>query len=124
MSMSVNLFQKYGGFAAISKIVMAFYDKAIDSDVIGGYFEDVDMRRLVDHQTKFISTIMGGPASFSDDALRQAHSHLAIDPSAFAEMTSLLEATLLESGIEPGDVERIIAEIRAKSSFIVTSGGS
>lgn len=122
--MSVSLFQKYGGFAAISKIVMSFYDRAIESDVIGGYFEGVDMRRLVDHQTKFISTIMGGPASFSDDALRQAHAHLGIDRAAFDEMTDLLEATLLQAEFAAGDVEKIISEIRAKSPLIVSSGGS
>lgn len=120
--MSVNLFQKYGGFAAISKVVMAFYDRVLESDAIGEYFDGIDMRRLVDHQTKFISSIMGGPASYTDDALRQAHAHLGIDRKAFEEMARLLEATLRQADFDPGDVERIIAEIRAKASVVIAPG--
>jgi hypothetical protein len=46
-----TMFERYGGFATVSKVVMAFYDKALDSDVIGVYFENVDMPALIDHQT-------------------------------------------------------------------------
>lgn len=42
--MSRSLFDKYGGFASVSKVVSAFYDKAVDSDIIGPYFDDIDMR--------------------------------------------------------------------------------
>lgn len=61
--MSQSMFERYGGFAKLSK-VMAFYDRVLDSDVIGDFFEGVDMRRLIDHQTKFISQVMGGPAAY------------------------------------------------------------
>lgn len=54
-----TMFERYGGFANVSKIVMSFYDKVLDSDVIGDYFEDVDMWALIDHQTKFIAPPAG-----------------------------------------------------------------
>jgi hemoglobin len=57
------MLERYGGFPTLSRIVMDFYDRVIDSDVLGPFFEDVDMRRLVDHQTKFVAWLMGGPAS-------------------------------------------------------------
>ena len=63
--MARSLFDKYGGFASVSKVVMTFYTKVLDSDVIGDYFDGIDMRRLIDHQTKFIATIMGGPVGKS-----------------------------------------------------------
>jgi len=119
--MAVSLFQKYGGFGAISKLIMAFYDKAVESDVIGDYFEGVDMRRLVDHQTKFISALMGGPASYTDDALRQSHARLAIDKRAFEEMARLLELTLREAKLDPADVELVIDAVRSKEAVIVTA---
>ncbi len=59
--MALSLFEKYGGFASVSKIVSAFYNKAIDSDVIRPYFDNIDMRELIDHQTKFIAAM--SPAS-------------------------------------------------------------
>ena len=44
----MTLFDKYGGFATVSKVVMSFYDRVLDSDQIGEYFEDIDMKRLID----------------------------------------------------------------------------
>jgi hemoglobin len=117
-----SLFEKYGGFAKISKLVHAFYEKAIDSDVVGPYFDDVDMRALVDHQTKFIASVMGGPASYSDEALRKVHARLDIDRPAFDEMARLLREALLEGGIAPSDVDRVMAEIEARASVIITTG--
>ena len=68
-----TMFERYGGFATVSKVVLTFYDKAIDSDIIGKYFENVDMPALIDHQTKFVSQVMGGPASWKrDDTIRRA----------------------------------------------------
>ena len=62
--MSQTLYERYGGFSAISRLVMAFYDNLLDSDQIADYFEDVDMRRLIDHQTKFVASLMGDPQAF------------------------------------------------------------
>jgi hemoglobin len=118
--MSSSLFDRYGGFATVSKFVSAFYDKVLDSDVIGPYFDDVDMRRLVDHQTKFIASVMGGPVSYSDDALRKVHAPYDIDHVAFNEMSRLLRETLEEFGVKPTDVEQIIGEIEAREGVVIS----
>ena len=118
--MTASLFDKYGGFANISKVVSAFYERAIDSDIIGPYFDDVDMRAMVDHQTKFIASVMGGPASYSDEALHKVHASHHIDHAAFAEMAALLRQTLVDSGIQPDDVELVMNEIAARESVVVT----
>ena len=96
--MTRPLFEKYGGFAQVSKVVMSFYDKVLDSEIIGPYFDNIDVRRLIDHQTKFIASVMGGPASFSNEALRQVHANLDTDKNSFDEMTRLLTETLTEIG--------------------------
>lgn len=118
--MARTMFEKYGGFGAVSKVVSAFYDKVLDSDVIGPYFDDVDMRRLVDHQTKFISDTMGGPASYSNEALRKVHAGHHIDRAAYEEMARLLRETLLEFGFEPNDVDAIMSEIEARSAYVIS----
>ncbi len=61
--MSVSMFDRYGGFATVRTIVSSFYDKVLDSDRLSRFFVDIDMRALVDHQTKFVASLMGGPAS-------------------------------------------------------------
>lgn len=114
-----SMFERYGGFASVSKIVMAFYDKALDSDIIGVYFEDVDIKALIDHQTKFIAHVMGGPASYSNDALRTIHERHEIDRAAFDEMAMLLRETLEDFDLEPADVDTIMVQIRDRAPYIV-----
>jgi len=108
------MFERYGGFASVSKIVMAFYDKVLDSDIIGHHFEDVEMGRLVDHQTKFIASVMGGPASYSDEALQRLHAHLQIDREQFEEMAGLLGETLEDFEVAREDIDEVLAQIRAR----------
>ena len=78
------------------------------------------MRDLIDHQTKFIASVMGGPASFSDEVLRRVHTPLKISPAAFAEVAGLLKETLEDFELEQPDIERVIGEVKKRESFIVT----
>lgn len=118
-AMSQTMFERYGGFATVSKVVMAFYDKALDSDIIGAYFEDVDLRRLIDHQTKFVSSVMGGPASYSDEQLRVLHAHLDITTEAFNEMLELFEETLEDFEFEQEDVDHIVRYLAGRAPYII-----
>jgi hemoglobin len=122
--MTTSLFQKYGGFAKVSRVVLTFYDKVLDSDQIGDFFDGVDMSKLVDHQTKFISSLLGGPASYSDERLRQLHSHLGISDADMDEMIRLLDEALDEHGFEPADRELVTREIEARRKFIVRQGAA
>ncbi len=118
--MAQTMFERYGGFAQVSKVVSEFYDRALESPVIGHFFANTDMRRQIDHQTKFISALLGGPASYSDEQLKSAHANLAIDDEAFEEMASLLEETLEDSGFEAADVAFVRREITRRRHIIVS----
>ena len=118
--MSSSMFESYGGFAKVSRMVSAFYDKALDSAILSPYFENVDMKRLIDHQTKFFSSVMGGPASYTDEELERVHAHLNIDERAFLEMASLFKETLEDFGVKDEDVDYIYNEIKSKAKFIIT----
>ncbi|MEH6470039.1 MAG: group 1 truncated hemoglobin [Halopseudomonas sp.] len=114
------LFDKYGGFATVSRIVSAFYGEVLESERLNPYFEGVDMRRQIDHQTKFIASIMGGPASFSNEALERVHARLDIDEASFEEVVKLLRFTLEDFELEEGDISLIIREVAGRKRFIVT----
>ena len=118
--MATTLFQKYGGFAAVSRIVLTFYDKVLDSEQIAHFFEDVDLSRLVDHQTKFIASLLGGPASFSDEHLRKVHIHLGIGDADFDEMARLLDESLAQHRFSPDDRDHVSRQIEARRPVIVS----
>ena len=83
------MFERYGGLAFISRVVLNFYDRVLASARLAPFFADIDMQRLVEHQAKFISSVMGGPSSYSTAALREAHAHLQINDPTFDEMIGL-----------------------------------
>lgn len=117
--MAQTMFERYGGFGKVHKIVMSFYAKVLDSDVMGPYFEDIEMPRLMDHQTKFISQVMGGPAVYSNEVLAQVHARLNVTDDAFDEMYWLLQETLEDFELDSVDIESILKEIKARRPWIV-----
>ena len=115
-----TLFEKYGGFAKVSRFVSTFYDKVLDSPTLAPYFADADMRRLIDHQTKFMAQAMGGPVSYSDQELERVHARLQISNDAFDEMTALLREALEDRDVAGDDIEAICKEMVSRRNVIVS----
>lgn len=115
-----TLFEKYGGFAKVSKVVLAFYDALLDSDDIGPFFDDVDMSKMVDHQTKFIASLLGGPAAYTDNQLRQLHAHLDIADPHFDELKVVLSGTLQDHGFASEDIAAVLGEFENRRHLIVS----
>ncbi|MEO1889148.1 MAG: group 1 truncated hemoglobin [Cycloclasticus sp.] len=103
-----SLYNKYGGFETVSKVVHSFYDKVLVSDTFKPYFEDVDTQRVIDHQTKFFCDIMGGPVAFEGKTLAEIHVGMEIKDSAYAELSELLEETLEDHGLDDTDVKTLL----------------
>ena len=116
---TIPLFTKYGGLRALRNVIFDFYDRVLDSDIIGPFFDDVDMAKLVDHQTKFFTSLLGGPADFGDRRLAMAHEHLDVSHAHFDEITSILTATLWDAGFTRDDLDTVIAAVEARRSLIV-----
>jgi hemoglobin len=116
-----TMFERYGGLPFVTRFVLSFYDRVLASIRLAPFFAHTDMQRLVEHQAKFISTVMGGPTSYSNAVLREVHAHLDIDDQAFDEMIDLFKATLEDSKIADSDVEIIIADVNARRRYIVRS---
>ena len=92
----------------------------LESPNLADYFKNTDMRRLVDHQTKFIASLMGGPAEYSNEALERAHARLNIDQASFDEMMGLLAETLEDFDFDDTDIKTLAAEMKIRSKYIIT----
>lgn len=112
-------FEKYGGFKTVSRVVLTFYEMVLDSDVVGHHFDDVDMPKLMDHQTKFVSAIMGGPAAMSDERLAYVHHKLDISAAEFEEICTLLVEAMQRHGMEQGDIVEIARIFEEKRGLIL-----
>lgn len=116
---SIPLFEKYGGLRTLRAVIIDFYDRVLDSDVVGHFFEDVDIAKLIDHQTKFFTSILGGPAEFADQRLANAHRNLNVTDIHFDEITCILEDTLTAAGFAKSDLITTLSAVEARRSLIV-----
>lgn len=117
--MKRTIFEKYGGFSSVSRVVMSFYDRMLDSPLTRPFFDGINMKRLIDHQTKFIATVMGGPASYTKEQIERAHAHLDITDPAFDESIELLRETLEDHDFEDDDVDAVAGEMSSYRHFVV-----
>jgi hemoglobin len=117
--MERSVYERYGGFAQVSRIVLDFYDRIMEDDDLGPFFDDVDMGRIVDHQTKFIAMLLGGPAHYTDEQITRVHSHLVIGEGHFDKLEALLAETLADHGMAAEDVAHVVGEFHRRRGLVI-----
>ena len=80
------------------------------------------MAALIDHQTKFISHALGGPAHYTGRTLEVGHQHLKITHDHFDEVAEILQDTLEDAGMSAEDVEAVMGIVGSTRSAIVHEG--
>ena len=118
-----TMFERYGGFTQISRVVSSFNARVLDSPNMGPDFHGVDKKRQIDHQTKVIAFLMGGPASYSDEHLRSIHQHMNIGREALNEMVELMTETLEDFDFSDEDIEAVRKQLLNRARLIINEGG-
>ncbi len=116
-----TMFDRYGGFATVSRIVSAFYDQVMDAPELEPYFQNINMARLIDHQTKFIASVMGGPASYTLDQLERTHARIGINEEDFLTVAKILRETLEDFEMDESDIASLINTVMAAKRAIVST---
>ncbi|NQZ86179.1 MAG: group 1 truncated hemoglobin [Colwellia sp.] len=119
--MENTLYDKYGGFDTFSMVVSNFYQKVLDSEELAPYFEDVNMEKLMSHQTNFIAVALGGPEKYTGLDLKTVHAPYKITVPHFLEVAELLEESLEEASVEEKDISTIMTLISGLMDQIVAS---
>lgn len=117
----MQLYDKYGGFAAISHIVHAFYDKVLAAPSLDPYFHGVEMEALIAHQTRFLCKVLGGPDNYTGRAMSKVHQPHHISAAAFAEVAAMLQEALEEAQVEPDDVATIMGVVASVRGDVVSA---
>jgi hemoglobin len=119
---NIGMLERLGGPESISRIVFALCDRVLASEKLEPLFKSVNMRRLIEHQVKFICSVVGGSDSHTDEELWAAHIELGIDAEAFGEMLSHLRASLEELKIAAADIDAVMTEIEKRQGQIIANG--
>lgn len=117
--MTNSIYDEIGGFAKLRNIITSFYDNVLEIDELATLFEGANMERLIDHQTKFFTSLLGGPISFTDDEIKHAHMRLNINSERFEMTKDCLEDTLNDFDLSDEHVKAILAAFEGKRELIV-----
>ena len=116
----MNLFEKYGGTATVSRIVADFYREVLTRPHLKSYFDGVPLQKLIQHQVRFMSQVMGQmPSAYNGRAMDEAHQRLNILAADFAEVAEILESVLRKAGMEPADLSTVMAAVAGLQSAVV-----
>ena len=115
----MSLFEKYGGFETISKVVSELYDELERDAVTAPYFAASDIRGLMDHQVKFLSQVLGGPQQYTGKAMNAAHTGLKISEDAFGEVAQTVQFILDDNGVEDDDIATIMSLLGSLKDDVV-----
>ncbi|MAF90545.1 MAG: globin [Bdellovibrionaceae bacterium] len=121
MSNATNLFDKYGGFETLAKLVHEFYSKLLEDSEIKPYFQAVDLEKLMQHQVNFLGLALGGPNKYEGKDLGVAHKHLNISEEHFLIVAGYLEEVLDEAGVDESDIAAIMAVVGSTKEQIVAA---
>lgn len=95
------------------------YDRLVADDEVGSFFTVANMPNLVDHQTLFVSTLMGGPTSYSDQHIADVHRSLDLTDAYFDRLKGIVEETFADFALDRTDIDAILAEFEARRRLLI-----
>jgi len=119
--MKKSVYDQIGGFVAVRKLIIEFYNRVLDDDNLAPIFENSDLERVIDHQTKFFAMLLGGPASFTDNEIKLIHSRLNLTNENFDLVNEHLIETLEDHDLEPEHIDHVSKEFELRRKLVVTA---
>ncbi len=107
--MTMSIYEKIGGDAAVDAAVDIFYRKVLADDRISEFFDTVDMESQHTKQKAFLTMAFGGPNSYTGKDMREAHKHMKLNVDHFNAVAENLVATLQELNVGQEEIDAIIA---------------
>jgi len=115
----ISDYQRIGGGRAVSAVVDRFYESVLADPQLAPFFVDTDLNRLKRHQVLLISQVMGGPADYDGQSLREAHSGMDINSAHFGRVVTHLVAALQEASVPDDVIGRLGAQLGEAEKDVV-----
>ncbi|MFB6205402.1 MAG: truncated hemoglobin [Haloglomus sp.] len=116
-----TLYDRLGGHEPIRAVVDDFYDRLLEDEELGPFFQDADMEKLRQTQTDFLCEAAGGPETYDAEPVREAHLHVPFTSDHIQRAVELLYESLDEFDVPDEDAERIVQAIAAHETDLLAS---
>ena len=108
-----TLYDRLGGHDGIRAVVDDFYDRLVEDEALGPFFEGSDMEKLRRTQTDFLCEAAGGPETYDAEPVREAHLHVPFTPEHIQRAVELLEESLDAFDVPEEDAEKVVGAVAA-----------
>jgi truncated hemoglobin YjbI len=110
--MDIPLYDRVGGDKAMEVCTDVFYRKVLQDEMVGRFFEDVDMEKQRLKQKSFLSMAFGGPYKYTELDLRDGHKHLktkyGLSDQHFNRVCEIFRETVAELNLPPDQIEEMM----------------
>jgi hemoglobin len=104
----MSVYENIGGEAAVDAAVDIFYRKVLSDELIGHFFDSVDMDAQIAKQKAFLTVAFGGPNNYTGKDMREAHKHMALTEDHFGAVAGHLVDTLKELNVSQDNIDDIV----------------
>jgi len=116
-----TLYERLGGHDGIRAVVDDFYDRLVDDEAIGPFFEGSDMELLRRTQTDFLCEAAGGPETYDAAPIREAHLHVPFTPEHIQRAVELLEESLDAFDVPEEDADKVVEAVAAYEADLLAA---
>lgn len=114
-----GLYERLGEREGIREVVDDFYDRLLEDPSLGPFFADADLEKLRRTQTVFLCDAAGGPETYDDTPVREAHIDVPFMPAHIDRALRHLEDSLEEAGVEGGDADAVVEAVASYESDLL-----
>ena len=116
-----TLYDRLGERDGIRAVVDGFYDRLLDDEELGPFFEDSDTEPLRRTQTDFLCEAAGGPETYDAAPVREAHLHVPFEPEHIERAVALLRESLDEFDVPEEDAEVVVGAVAQHEADLLAS---
>jgi len=121
--MNIPLYKRIGGDKAMEAATDIFYRKVLQDELVGRFFEDVDMERQRLKQKSFLTMAFGGPYQYSGLDLREGHKRLiekyGLSDQHFNRVCEIFKETVTELNIPPDQIEEMMSILESTRDAVL-----
>ena len=106
-----SLYERLGGEAAVEAAVVRFYEKVMADPSLVGFFDGLDVEKLVGKQIAFMTLAFGGPYRYTVRELAKAHAASVargLNDDHFDRTAEHLRSTLSELGVQMSLIDEVM----------------
>lgn len=117
-----TLYQRLGGYDAISAVVQDLAGRLVADKQLGVYFKGLSndsKRRLIAHLTDFVCSATGGPCIYTGRDMKTVHEGLGISDSDWNRFVELTKETLNKFKVPAKEQQEFLQAVAPLKGVIV-----